>query len=842
MDTRFNNFRSNPFPKPNHKKAPEKVLEMPELELQNNEDRNSVSKNSNKISENPKKSKKDTIHKSNKDSLEDGNELDTISSQNHIDKYNDFLFDLDNAKYFDTRISRPESENNSIPHSTTSLSLNANDMNSTENSLESQLTVLSLSKFNHVIFTNALKGNIKQAEEAFELMKDAFISPTLKTYDHMLLGYANSGNLKKAVSIFKQIESNNLTHSVYSYGGLIKAYIKNNRLDDAYKVYELMKTKGVMPTESIYDNLLLGCISFGDSKRAWGTFEHLRFEIASPSVKSMTIMINACILDDQVEKALTLLDEMIANNQQLTDVTFNSLIKACAHRPGYLNNALELLVKMELTGFKPDYYTYNTIIYACARNKNLEMARHIFNELIKKSNQFLRLDESSFTNLFWTYASHIKHVNIRSRKDAMEYLKNRGPVSIFPNDRNNEKRLLKISEKNDQSIQNYDTVEQLQNPLDDKKSVEISTSNDSNSKDLNNKTLVANDEVLEISKLPSLDDLKSLKNLPLETQITALNNQLDPIFLRKLPTNHKTSIIEASRVYKHFKSLVHSGSIPLNSLNNPDNEAVTTRLLNSYLAVLVNHGEYFRAWQFYCTEFQKLGAKRDGWTIEIILFCCDIQRDIEKADLIWQQFKVWRKEVEYRITKGSGKVPILDQNDPSNDIDAELNQNNDSQNKNDVLLSETENDSIETNDKKSDDNNLIVIEEWFHLPNIQEDSSILTFRDREYLRKEIGSKNDQLLSALNLVSELKTGIPDHIRNELNTRDFSTILSRATQLEDGRAVARLLGLCRPTKDTLKKNRNSKLLNKKWGTNKKFEVGIKKRIEYRNMYPEEFKTTK
>ncbi|OMJ12598.1 Pentatricopeptide repeat-containing protein [Smittium culicis] len=683
--------------------------------------------------------------------------IPSTSNTSSVDSYNDFLFNLKDAKYIDTRIPNPDSNPDDLKNPSLFLEdYSSNDTSITQEKkpLESELTVLSLSKFNHVIFTNALEGNIKQAEEAFNLMKDAYIKPTLKTYDHMLFGYANVGDLKNSVSIFKEIENNGLQPSIYSYGGLIKAYIKSSRLDDAYKVYEIMKTKNVMPNESIYNQLLMGCLSFGDTKRAWGTYEHMRYEIANPSVKTMTIMINACALDDQVERALVLLDEMIANGQQLNDVTFNSLINACAHRPGYLDRAFDLLVKMEMTGFKPDYYTYNTIIYACARNKNLEMARFIFNELVNRSNEFLRLDESSFTNLFWTYASHIKHVSIKSRKSAIEYLKTRGPVSIFFNEDNN-----KIDASSDSSTfinpildiadPNNGVNKDFGENVDESKIQNESIDSTSNIVNQSNTTSPVpepsySDSALEISKLPSLDNQTEIANLSSSESnksITSSTPKLNAMFLRKIPENHKMTLVEAGRIYRYFTKLVKSNSIPLNSLEKPENKKVTTRLLNSYLAVLSNHGEYYRAWKFYCTEFQKHGAKRDGWTVETILFCCDIQRDIEKAWVVWKQFKKWRKEVELKINI---KAPL------------QLEANATTEKPEGVSESEYLTNSNPNNEQKQDPNE-ISINEWFHLPEIAHDAEPLTFRDREFMRKVIGCDKAQeykiYLSMINLLAK-----------------------------------------------------------------------------------------
>ncbi|PWA01704.1 hypothetical protein BB558_002183 [Smittium angustum] len=751
-----------------------------------------------------KSSKSDT--KTKKSNLkEDKIDKDTKELED-MEKNKDFLenfVNLSKANFVDTRVNEEKDSD-----------LDANLQEIPDNQelelyiSKNEKSELTLSRFNHAIYANALAGDVENAEKAFELMELALIIPNLRSHDHLLFAYSKAGNLEKAVSVFKKIESNGFVPSLYSYNGLINAYVKSSRLDDAYKVYELMKSRKVMPNETIYNQLLMGCLACGDTNRAWGTFEHMRYEISNISAKAMTIMINACTLNDEVEKALVLLDEMILKNQTLSDVTFNSLINACAHRPGYLNQAMELLVKMEKTGFKPDFYTYNTLLYACARNKNLEMARLFFKELMNKTNEFLKLDESSFTNLFWVYASHIKQVTIRPRKKALEYLSSRNPIS------------LKFGENDDPTCteNNIEKNSELSDPIDSEQN--------------------------QIFLSSSLDN-------PTNTEIEPYSSNLPvslPLFLHSCPKNHKTTLVEAERVYKYFIECTDDNTLALQ----PNNGRASTRLLNSYLAVLVNHGAYYKAWRFYCEEYEKMGCKRDGWTIESILTCCDIQRDVEKAWIVWGHFKQWRQSVEKLI-----QPKLIGSKESSKDInkDHEISSTIDTQS--DAKIIKEDQDTEHSPESNTDDMYAVNVNEWFEHPNIVAGgAAAVTPRDRESARRLIGcgkdqeykiyqtminmlAKNDQINSALRLLQELKTGIVDHNYSELKTRDFSTLFSRATQLEDERAVARMLALCRPTKQTLEDERRKKRLNKKWGTKRTFEIGIKRRLKSRNKYPEEFK---
>lgn len=113
-----------------------------------------------------------------------------------------------------------------------------------------------------------------------------------------------------------------------------------------------------------------------------------------------------------MERALNLFEDMAGYQLYPTDVTFNVLINACAKRPDYYNEAFSLLDQMQTSyGFQPDKITYNTLLTACSRKKDLKQARLILQAMwqdVEKngSDSLLKPDSTTYTNLFWCYASY----------------------------------------------------------------------------------------------------------------------------------------------------------------------------------------------------------------------------------------------------------------------------------------------------------------------------------------------------------------------------------------------------------------------------------------------------
>ncbi|KAJ2786937.1 hypothetical protein GGI15_001098, partial [Coemansia interrupta] len=307
-------------------------------------------------------------------------------------------------------------------------SVSKNDPEPTDQeSLISDLTPeLSVKEFNHVIFANTIAGRLDEAVSAYELLLESGVKPNQTTFANLTTAYAKAGDLETAITMFKKLEDHNLEPTLYSYGTLIKAYTEFDRVDDAFRVYEAMKTRSMWPNLPVYNSLIVACLKVGDYKRAWGVFEHLRYTIAKPDEISFSLMIHACAKNGEVEKAMNLFDEMVSNKLALSDVTFNSLIHACAVRPDYFDESFRLLQLMEAHGFQPDFYTYNTLIYACARKKNLGLARDIFRDMLEKSMDpkkkgLLKIDPVTITNMMWAYSGYLYNVKTCSWKLAKKY-------------------------------------------------------------------------------------------------------------------------------------------------------------------------------------------------------------------------------------------------------------------------------------------------------------------------------------------------------------------------------------------------------------------------------------
>ncbi|KAI9591222.1 hypothetical protein BDF19DRAFT_417350 [Syncephalis fuscata] len=289
---------------------------------------------------------------------------------------------------------------------------------------------ISLNRINSALQMSAMLRQTDTSAKLFEYMKSLKIYPDIRSYNFLIDVHANVADLEKVTETFKAMEEADIKPNEVTMGGLIKAYINNRRVDDAFKTYQVMRSRNLQPNQMIMTMLMKGCVQAGQLDRAWITFDHMRFEICRPDEVSYSLMIHACAKGNQVERAMNLFEEMARAKLNPTDVTFNALIGACAQ-------AFQLLIQMADYGFMADIYTYNALLAAAARQGDIERARNLFFDMLKRAKKEPELapDEATYTNMFMAYAATARNgwaadAMRRQQNEAAKLKENNPPVTL----------------------------------------------------------------------------------------------------------------------------------------------------------------------------------------------------------------------------------------------------------------------------------------------------------------------------------------------------------------------------------------------------------------------------
>ncbi|XP_058103399.1 pentatricopeptide repeat-containing protein At2g13600-like [Magnolia sinica] len=261
-------------------------------------------------------------------------------------------------------------------------------------------------------------GDLADAQLAF----DEITGHSVVSWSVLLAGYLQNGELARAVGIFIQMPEKN----VVSWNVMIAGHVQNGLPDNAFVLFIDMIKAGEKPNHFTLSSLLSGCSSpqytkkgkklhgytvktgfesdtsignslitmYGEQRKIKDALLVFQF-MPQHDVVSWTAAVAAHITNQETDGARRIFDRMPWKNL----ITWNTMIF------GYLQNgktttlnpqnrmeklshsvedALVLFYDMERSEIKPDHFTYNCALSACASIGALQRARSIHAKTINR--------------------------------------------------------------------------------------------------------------------------------------------------------------------------------------------------------------------------------------------------------------------------------------------------------------------------------------------------------------------------------------------------------------------------------------------------------------------------
>merc|ERR1719321_672112 len=162
-----------------------------------------------------------------------------------------------------------------------------------------------------------------RASGLLEDMRESAVEPDIITYSTIVKGYCLEGDVDRAFSVLEDMKSDDkFAPDEIMYNSILDGCAKQHRVDDALRLLDEMKSTGVVPsnyTLSILVKLL------GHSRRlnqAFAIVEELSQKHGfRPNVQVYTCLVQACLLNRRLEKALNVHDSMVRESS-CTDEKF----------------------------------------------------------------------------------------------------------------------------------------------------------------------------------------------------------------------------------------------------------------------------------------------------------------------------------------------------------------------------------------------------------------------------------------------------------------------------------------------------------------------------------------
>ncbi|KAG0245127.1 hypothetical protein B0O80DRAFT_502869 [Mortierella sp. GBAus27b] len=478
-----------------------------------------------------------------------------------------------------------------------------------------QVQKMGIDKWNKLIYVNALEGNSKNAEQVLRLMEEVGVQPDMDSFAYLVEAYSNAGKLEKAQGTIENMLKLGLIPPLPAYSSLMKVHVKRRDITSTFRVFEALKEHH-NPDVDVFTTLIKGCLRAGEYELGWKVFDQMQHSGAAPVESTYSLMIRACAKTDQVERALDIFKTYPARRLQPTDATFNSLIHACAMRPEYFVTAFALLNEMQnVYGFEPDILTYNTLLFACSKKRDLYTARRVFQKVVQLDYEgTLKLDGITVTNFLWC---------VTEWKDIDKHLWNykyqlRHPeqAQIEPSPES------KYETTTDISVRPPYFILPERPPKDEREALAEGESVFSwyISRCAEQFPFVEAEDTL------ITQDVKSTSPVPEESEVELFEAEQED----KDPNPMEEIVVQTVAV---------DLPLPRMSIRAP----VRTRLLNAYLAMYVRHQDMDTSTEIYRKYFDFFHRKRDSWTYSIMLEGCYNRKDIDLGTEVFRSWRDWRK-------------------------------------------------------------------------------------------------------------------------------------------------------------------------------------------------------
>ncbi|PKI57476.1 hypothetical protein CRG98_022127 [Punica granatum] len=316
-------------------------------------------------------------------------------------------------------------------------------------------------------------GDMESAKEIFEAMSDR----NFFVWSSMISGYCKKGDVEQAKAIFDQMTVKNLV----VWNSLILGFAQNELSDEVLKAFEQMQSEGFDPDEITIVGVLSACgqagsLEYGKKIHSMigskginlnqfvlnalvdmyakcgdlGSARYIFEGMSNRNCACWNAMISGFAVNGQPKEALELFKRMEGSCESPDELTFLSVLSACAHG-GFVDEGMQIFSKMENYGLAPGIKHYgclvdllgragklreaykliksmpmepNNVVWgallgACRIHSNLEMAECVMEEIRALNHKVGSRDQVQYALLSSIYAASDKWEKAEKMRVAM---------------------------------------------------------------------------------------------------------------------------------------------------------------------------------------------------------------------------------------------------------------------------------------------------------------------------------------------------------------------------------------------------------------------------------------
>jgi len=204
---------------------------------------------------------------------------------------------------------------------------------------------LSVVTYNTLIDACARCGRMDRVPEIIDDMKRQGVRANLITYSTMLKGHCQMGDIQRGFAILEEMQKDSAKPKPdeIMYNSLLDGCAQNNLVEEGLGLVEKMQKEGIQPSNYTLSLLVKLMSRARKLDTAFTLVEDLtRTFNFRPNVHVYTNLIQACVSNRQLPKAMATLEQMVRERVQPDNRTCTVLVRASLQQ-GLVEQAVQLL-------------------------------------------------------------------------------------------------------------------------------------------------------------------------------------------------------------------------------------------------------------------------------------------------------------------------------------------------------------------------------------------------------------------------------------------------------------------------------------------------------------------
>lgn len=209
----------------------------------------------------------------------------------------------------------------------------------------------------------------------------------------------SAGEIPRARSILNEAKTGafgGVPVDVVSFNTVMKGYATGGKIDTCFELIAEMQEHAVVPDDITYGILLDACIADNDLNKANEVLDKLIKSGVSLNTVLYTTFMKGFVRANMLDRAMSLYETMKANAKQKDQnggageqppaakpdlITYSILIKAHCDKRN-MEVALNLLEDMLQSGYQPDDIVLNHLLEGCCHVGNADLGVHLFTDMV----------------------------------------------------------------------------------------------------------------------------------------------------------------------------------------------------------------------------------------------------------------------------------------------------------------------------------------------------------------------------------------------------------------------------------------------------------------------------